>query len=114
MSLTSWFLIHSDSLYAALLVFTSVYSYLFLIIQKIFAILVFFSFSSFAQSDRGNINGTVTDASGGVVPNATVVAKNVETGSVSQAATTGTGNYTIPQLPAGAYELSVHVPGCTK
>lgn len=70
--------------------------------------------SAIAQSDRGNINGTVSDPGGGVVPNATVTARNLDSGASSQAATTATGNYTIPQLPAGSYELSVEVPGFKK
>src|SRR5579883_766310 len=69
---------------------------------------------AFGQSDRGNINGTVTDPNGAVIPNATVVARNQETGAVSQAATTATGNYTIAQLPAGLYDISVELPGFKK
>ncbi len=71
-------------------------------------------FLAFAQSDRGNINGTVTDPNGAVVVNAAVVARNQETGALSQTATTGTGNYTIPQLPAGLYEVSVEAAGFKK
>src|SRR5438270_9593 len=67
-----------------------------------------------AQSDRGNINGTVTDPNGAVISTATVMATNQETGAVAQAATTATGNYTIPQLPAGVYDVSVELPGFKK
>jgi Carboxypeptidase regulatory-like domain/TonB dependent receptor len=64
-----------------------------------------------AQSDRGAITGTVSDPAGAVIPSAPVEAKNSETGAVYMAATSTTGNYTIAQLPAGTYELSVTVPG---
>jgi hypothetical protein len=37
--------------------------------------------------------------------------KNVQTGGKYQAASTATGNYTLPQLPAGIYQLPVSVPG---
>ena len=68
----------------------------------------------FAQSDRGTITGTVADATGAMVATAPVEIRNVETGAVYQAGTSGTGNYTLAQLPAGKYELSVVVPGFKK
>src|SRR5881409_4529152 len=64
-----------------------------------------------AQTDRGTITGTVSDATGAVIPGATIEAKNVATGTVYQAGSTETGNYTLAQLPAGTYELSVNLPG---
>jgi hypothetical protein len=71
-------------------------------------------FTAFAQSDRGTITGAVSDPSGAVVGNAGIEAKNVETGVAYPAVTTATGNYTIAQLPAGRYEVSVAVPGFKK
>jgi hypothetical protein len=65
----------------------------------------------FAQSDRGTITGTVSDPEGAVVPAAAIEAKNVSSGTIYQTATTNTGNYTIPQLPPGAYEIAVTAPG---
>ncbi len=73
--------------------------------------LVCVSSAVFAQSDRGNITGTVTDPAGAVVVNAPIEARNVNTGAIYQAATTETGNYTLAQLPVGAYELTVSAPG---
>src|SRR5690349_14118069 len=70
--------------------------------------------SIFGQSDRGTITGTVLDSTGAVVANASIDAKNTATGVAYQAASTATGNYTIAQLPAGTYELSVTVPGFKK
>jgi hypothetical protein len=67
-----------------------------------------------AQSDRGTITGTVSDPAGAVVAGAAVEIKNVETGAVYQAGTSATGNYTLAQLPAGNYELSVAAPGFKK
>ncbi len=69
---------------------------------------------AFAQTDRGTITGTITDPAGAVVPNVPVEAKNVATGAVYPAASSGTGNYTIAQLPAGTYEVSVSAPGFKK
>jgi hypothetical protein len=67
--------------------------------------------AAFAQSDRGTITGTATDPSGAAIINAPVQAKNSETGVVYQGATSSTGNYTISQLPAGPYEISMSAPG---
>jgi hypothetical protein len=68
----------------------------------------------FAQSDRGTITGTVSDPAGAVVANATIEAKSTATGTGFDAATTSTGNYTLSQLPAGDYDLTVTVPGFKK
>src|ERR1700744_104511 len=63
--------------------------------------------AAFAQTDRGTITGTITDPAGAVIANAPIEAKNNGTGAVYPAATSGTGNYTIAQLPIGTYDLSV-------
>jgi len=70
--------------------------------------------AALAQNDRGTITGTVADPAGAVVANAGIQARNTETGALYDAATTETGNYTLAQLPAGQYELSVTVAGFKK
>src|SRR5947208_15225156 len=70
-----------------------------------------FSLTAFGQTDRGTITGTVSDATGAVIPGATIEAKNVATGAVYQAGSSETGNYTLAQLPAGTYEVSAALPG---
>lgn len=74
----------------------------------------FLSAALFAQSDRGTITGTISDPAGAVIAAAAVEARNTETGATYPVAASATGNYTIPQLPAGTYELSVAVPGFKK
>jgi len=69
---------------------------------------------AFAQSDRGTITGTISDPAGAVIANAPVEAKNVATGTLYPVATTGTGNYTLSELPVGTYEISVTAPGFKK
>src|SRR5581483_45593 len=76
--------------------------------------LFFLTVAAFAQSDRGTVTGTVTDPAGAVIAGANIEAKNIETGVLFQVASTDTGNFTIPQLPAGVYEVSVSVPGFKK
>jgi hypothetical protein len=80
----------------------------------IFVSLLLLLGSAFAQGDRGTISGTVSDPSGAVVPNVAVTLRNQETGSQYQTVTTETGKYTLAQLPAGTYELSVTAPGFSK
>ena len=67
--------------------------------------------SVFAQSDRGTITGTVTDPDGGVVPGANVLAENPENGARYETVTTQTGNYTLAQVPAATYNLTVELSG---
>jgi carboxypeptidase family protein/TonB-dependent receptor-like protein len=70
--------------------------------------------SALAQSDRGTITGTISDPAGAVVAAAPVQARNVDTGAAYEAASSATGNYTLPELPTGNYELSVTVAGFKK
>ena len=64
-----------------------------------------------AQTVTGTIDGTVTDPSGALVPNAQVTATNTATGVVTQATTNGAGVYDIRFLPIGQYEVSVSATG---
>jgi Carboxypeptidase regulatory-like domain len=70
--------------------------------------------AAFAQGDRGTITGTVTDPTGAVVPNANIQITNSDTSAVYKVATTNTGNYTLPNLPAGTYVLTVESQGFKK
>jgi hypothetical protein len=64
-----------------------------------------------AQTVTGSVSGTVTDASGAVVPSAQVTAHNVATGVDTQANTNASGVYNIRFLPLGQYEVTVEAPG---
>src|SRR5215469_4801161 len=77
-------------------------------------VLLIVTATALAQSDRGTITGTVSDPAGAVVASAAIEAKNIQTGVSYRAASTETGNYTIAQLPAGTYELTLTVPGFKK
>jgi hypothetical protein len=60
-----------------------------------------------AQTFRGTILGTVTDPTGAVVPGAKITVKNINTGLERSTSTDVDGNYTIPELPIGTYEVRV-------
>jgi hypothetical protein len=64
----------------------------------------------FAQS-TGTIRGTVTDPSGAAVANASVSAKETNTGIVRKSATNESGIFVFPDLPIGAYELKISASG---
>ncbi len=59
----------------------------------------------------GSISGTVKDPSGSVLPNATVVAREVNKDLTYRTRTDKGGYYTLPVLPVGRYELDVQAPG---
>jgi hypothetical protein len=64
-----------------------------------------------AQVLYGSIVGTLTDATGAVVPNATVTVTNTSTGLARGATTDQAGYYSIPNLQEGVYELAVAASG---
>ncbi|MFZ0302723.1 MAG: TonB-dependent receptor [Terracidiphilus sp.] len=65
----------------------------------------------FAQLDRGSVSGTVTDPSGAAVSGAKVTVTNTDTGTQSSTVATDAGVYTIPDLPAGKYSVTVSAAG---
>src|SRR5215472_2736802 len=67
--------------------------------------------TSFSQSDRGTIAGTVLDSSGGVVSGATVTATDSTTNTVYNATTGPTGGYRLYDLRVSVYKVSVSAPG---
>src|SRR5262245_36460574 len=69
---------------------------------------------AFGQGDRGTITGTVTDPSGAVVVGARVRAENAATQNVLEALTTATGNFTLPQVPVGTWDVVVDAAGFKK
>jgi hypothetical protein len=67
--------------------------------------------AAFAQADRGTITGTVTDPSGAIVAGARVSVEHAETHNVLATVTSSTGNFTLPQLPVGMWDVTVEAPG---
>jgi hypothetical protein len=80
--------------------------------------LILFTFAlcvaGFGQSTSGDLSGTVFDASGATIPNATIVARNDATGVDTTTKTTAIGEYHLANLPIGTYTISVTAPGFTK
>src|SRR5579864_5200285 len=64
-----------------------------------------------AQTFRGTILGTVTDASGAVVSGASVKVHNVNTGLDRTTQTSADGSYTVSELPIGTYSVTISQSG---
>src|SRR5258708_5873390 len=67
-----------------------------------------------AQVTTATIEGTVTDASGAIVPNAQVMAINTGTNQSRTATTNASGAYRFDLLPSGEYNVEVSAPGFKK
>src|SRR5580658_8734981 len=76
-----------------------------------FIVLVLLGATGYAQTFRGAITGTVTDASGAVVAGASVKATNVATAVGITATTTSGGEFAFQDLPLGAYKVEVTAGG---
>jgi len=79
----------------------------------VLTILLVFSGLLSAQATTG-INGTVTDKSGAVIPNARVTATNTGTSVASAAVTSTEGTFTIVGLIPGQYSVAVDSPSFKK
>ncbi len=68
---------------------------------------------SSAQVSGATLSGTITDSSGGVLPNTQVVITNVATGVTSRVATNSDGFYISANLLPGEYNVTVSAKGYT-
>src|SRR5437899_10004144 len=64
-----------------------------------------------AQTVQGTVVGTITDASGAVLPKALVNLTNDDTNVVQTTESDNAGNYRFSLVPPGKYTLSVKAPG---
>jgi hypothetical protein len=69
-----------------------------------------FALPGAAQETRGNIAGTVKDSTG-VIPGATVIILNTDTGSKQELTTNSTGYFEAPLMQPGNYEITVEMAG---
>jgi hypothetical protein len=66
------------------------------------------------QSFTGSVLGTVTDSTGAVVPNASVILTNTGTNTRTTVTSDQNGNYIAALLPPGQYAIEVSAPGFKK
>jgi len=67
--------------------------------------------ATYSQTTFASITGSVTDATGAVVPGATVIATNVETNIKTSVKSNEDGNYTVAQLKEGTYTVRAEAAG---
>src|ERR1017187_7594410 len=73
-------------------------------------VVLFCALPSLAQ-ERGSITGIITDPAGAAVPGAKVTAIDTATARPQTTLTTSVGLYTIPELVAGTYKLTIEKTG---
>jgi Carboxypeptidase regulatory-like domain len=75
------------------------------------AFLVLFTSAALAQLTTADILGTVTDATGAVVPNANIVLTNLGTNEKRTTQSNASGDYNFTLLPVGHYSVSIQATG---
>ena len=84
---------------------------------KLFFLLFVLTFATsalLAQSTTATLQGTVVDQTGAVVPNANLKVINPATNLTRTTKTDSTGNYLVPALPIGSYNVEVQASGLGK
>jgi hypothetical protein len=66
---------------------------------------------SFAQGNAATVLGNVKDQSGAVLPGANITITNIETGINRTAVTGARGEYRVPALQPGSYEVKIELTG---
>ncbi len=80
------------------------------LLATVLCVLIFFAARG-AHAQSASISGTVTDPSGGVVPNANVTIHNPVSGYERSTSTDSSGNFNFPNVPFNPYHLSVTAKG---
>ena len=64
------------------------------------------------QATESTLRGTVTDASGAVIPGVDLTVTNVRTNVVVRRLVSDAyGNYEVPDIPLGTYRVTAELPG---
>ena len=69
------------------------------------------SIATYSQTFRGGVNGTASDSTGAVIPDASVKLTNNATGLVYSTITSSAGAFVFQDLPLGNYTIVVAKPG---
>jgi len=68
----------------------------------------------FAQGTGASLNGTITDSTGAVLPQAQLIIQNSDTGFTRNVTTNDSGQYVAAPLPPGRYGISIAKEGFRK
>lgn len=79
----------------------------------LFLVAVLLQVPAYGQATDGNVIGTIFDATGAVIPNASVEIENVATGVTRTTQTDATGAYRFNNVPVGRYRVTAKASGFT-
>ena len=82
-------------------------------IMLLVSVVVFLAFSpsAFGQSVYGSIYGTVTDATGAIVPGANITVTDVAKGTTVTVQSNGSGDFTVEHLIPDVYDVKIEASG---
>src|SRR5213594_1850618 len=66
---------------------------------------------AFAQTSNATLGGTVSDASGALIPGVSITATNIATGIVTTVVSNEAGAYQFASLQTGTYKVNAELPG---
>ena len=66
---------------------------------------------TFAQTSNATLGGTVSDATGALIPGVTITATNTATGIVTTVISNEAGAYQFASLQTGTYTVTAELPG---
>src|SRR5215472_5658310 len=75
------------------------------------AVLLILAAANSSAQSTATLEGTITDASGAVVPGAKIVVHNQGTAEERNVESDSAGVYLVPSLPVGTYRVNVTAPG---
>ncbi|MBK9707393.1 MAG: carboxypeptidase regulatory-like domain-containing protein [Acidobacteria bacterium] len=84
------------------------------LLTLIFAVLFCFPLAALAQQEKATITGEVNDATGAVVPKASIIVTNTETNISLKTETNNQGFYIVSSLKPGLYSITVEKAGFKK
>src|SRR5262245_49929781 len=79
-------------------------------VLRLCLVCLFLASSAFAQT-LGTISGEIKDASGAIVPGATITATNKGTNATRDMQSNEAGEYSFAAMPPGVYEIKAELPG---
>jgi hypothetical protein len=82
-----------------------------LLLVLLVSLVTIFGTGLYAQENVGHIRGTVSDATGAVIPDVTVTLAHEATGVVKEVATNSAGAYAFIRLPLGEYSVRTRAEG---
>ena len=79
--------------------------------RAVVVVCLLFAIVGYAQVINATLSGTVTDATGALIPGVEITATQTETGVVSTTVTNESGTYQFPSLQPGPYRVSATLAG---